>query len=198
MASESSYSLGCGTGSWFSWSGVEKLCWRGRALSLSSCGWAGWAAAANEDLLACCPWLLGQGQSPPLAGSSVYSLFRIPLTTQGSSDPVVLFSVIPTKTCVTLSDVLGVGGWFEVFQQHPAMVGSCLFMAAINPHPAQQTEHPEPFSPGCSNSLLQKAAARMHRLSQMLNLPNWVCSCPTEECEPLAISCSTGVRAVQT
>lgn len=110
MASESSYSLGCGTGSWFPWSGVEKLCWRGRALSLSSCGWAGWAAAANEDLLACCPGLLGQGQSPPLAGSYVYSLFRIPLTTQGSSDPVILFSVIPPKTCVTLSEVLGVGG----------------------------------------------------------------------------------------
>lgn len=38
----------------------------------------------------------------------------------------------------------------------------------------------------------------MHRLSQMLNLQNRACSCPAVEHKPLATSCSTGVRAVQT
>lgn len=38
----------------------------------------------------------------------------------------------------------------------------------------------------------------MHRLSQVLNLQNQACSCPAAEHKPLATSCSTGVRAVQT
>lgn len=76
MAAESSYSLNCGTGSWFPWSRVEKLCWRDWALSPPSCGWAGWAAAENKDLLA---WLLprvcwDRTESPWLAALYIHCL----------------------------------------------------------------------------------------------------------------------------
>lgn len=75
------------------------------------------------------------------------------------------------------------------------VAGSCLFMAAISPHPGSKQSTQRHFPLAALTPCYEK---KLQECTGCLNLPKQACSCPAAEHKPLATSCSTGVRAVQT